>query len=72
MSVHDVDLSGTYVAETTPGSGQHLRKEGWRLLGSIVEAKEGPYYVKLVGPAATVKHWESSFRNFVSELKPGK
>jgi hypothetical protein len=72
MSVHDVMLSGTYVAETSPGSGQHVRKEGWRMLASIVEAKEGPYYAKLVGPEATVKHWESSFRNFVSELKPGK
>lgn len=72
MSVHDVDLSGTYVAETVPGSGQRLRKEGWRMLASIVEAKEGPYYAKLVGPAATVKHWEPSFRNFVSEMKPGK
>ena len=72
MRVHDVDLSGTYVAETSPGSGQRLRKENWRMLASIVEAKEGPYYAKLVGPSATVAHWEASFRNFVSELKPGK
>jgi hypothetical protein len=71
-SVHDIDLSGTYVAETTPGSGTRLRKEGWRMLAAIVEAKEGPYFVKLIGPAATVKHWEASFRNFVSEMKPGK
>ena len=72
MAVHDVELSGTYVAETSPGSGEHLRKEGWRMLASIIEAKEGPYYAKLVGPSATVKHWEPSFRNFVSQLKPGK
>jgi hypothetical protein len=72
MRVHDVDLSGTYVAETSPGSGQRLRKENWRMLASIVEAKEGPYYAKLVGPSATVAHWQASFRNFVSELKPGK
>jgi hypothetical protein len=72
LRVHDVELSGTYVAETSPGSGQHLRKEGWRMLASIIEAKEGPYYAKLVGPSATVKHWEPSFRNFVSEAKPGK
>jgi hypothetical protein len=72
MSVHDVDLSGTYVAETAPGSGQHLRKEGWRMMASIIETKEGPYFAKLVGPAATVKHWEASFRSFVGDIKPGK
>jgi hypothetical protein len=72
MHVQDVELAGTYVAETSPGSGKHLRKEGWRMLASIIDAKEGPYYAKLVGPSATVKHWESSFRSFVSELKPGK
>jgi hypothetical protein len=72
MKVHDVVLSGTYVAETQPGSGTHLRKEGWRMMASIIEAKEGPYYAKLVGPEATVKHWEASFREFVSEMKPGQ
>jgi hypothetical protein len=72
MRVHDVDLSGTYVAETSPGSGQRYHNENWRMLASIIEAKEGPYYAKLVGPSATVAHWEASFRNFVSEMKPGK
>jgi hypothetical protein len=70
MTVHDVDLSGTYVAETAPGSGEHVRKEGWRMLASILEAKSGPYYAKLVGPSATVARWEESFRSFVTEAKP--
>jgi hypothetical protein len=72
MSVHDVEISGTYVAETAPGSGQHLRKEGWRMLASMVEAKEGPYFAKLVGPEATVARWQASYSKFVGDVKPGK
>jgi hypothetical protein len=71
MNVHEADLSGTYVAETAPGSGEHVRKEGWRMLAAILEAKDGPYYAKLVGPAATVTKWEESFKSFVNAAKPG-
>lgn len=70
MQVHDADLSGTYVAETAPGSGEHVRKEGWRMLAAIIDAKEGPYYAKLVGPTATVSKWEESFKSFVDAAKP--
>lgn len=70
LAVTDVELSGTYIAETTPGSGERLRKEGWRMLASIIEAKEGPYYAKLVGPAATIARWEPSYRAFIDAAKP--
>src|SRR5258708_14212453 len=70
MNVHEAELSGTYVAETAPGSGEHVRKEGWRMLAAILEAKEGPYYAKLVGPAATVAKWEASFKSFVDAPNP--
>jgi hypothetical protein len=69
MHVDEVDLSGTYVAETSPGSGERVRKEAWRMLASIVEGAQGPHYIKLVGPAATVAHWEASYRRFVSDLQ---
>ena len=71
MKTTEVELSGTYVAETAPGSGEHVRKEDWRMLAAIVEASEGPYYVKLVGPQATVARWEANYRTFLSGMKPG-
>jgi hypothetical protein len=71
IPVHEVDLSGTYVAETAPGSGEHVHEEGWRMLAAVFEAKDGPYYAKLVGPAATVAKWEASFRKFVETARPG-
>lgn len=69
MRVFEVALSGTYVAETAPGSGEHYRKQGWRMLAAIVDAPLGPHYVKLTGPEATVRHWESSYRAFISGLE---
>jgi len=67
MEVTDVDLGGTYVAETSPGSGVRVREEGWRLLASIIVAPEGAYYAKLVGPAATVAHQAEAYARFVED-----
>lgn len=69
LDVLDVQLSGTYVAETAPGSGVRVREEGWRMLASIVDTPKGPYYVKLVGPGRTVERWSSAYRAFVSRLE---
>ena len=63
--VTEVDLAGTYVAETSPGSGEHVREEDWRMLAAILAAPEGAYYAKLVGPSATIKRWEASFTSFL-------
>jgi hypothetical protein len=68
LAVTEVDLAGTYVAETSPGSGEHVREEGWRMLAAIVEASEGAYYAKLVGPAATVSRWEKSYGSFLDAV----
>jgi hypothetical protein len=69
MAVTDVQLAGTYVAETSPGSGVRVREEGWRMLASILEASEGAYYVKLVGPAATVARWDASYQAFIDATR---
>ena len=65
LEVLDAEIEGTYVAETSPGSGTRVREPGWRMIASIVETDHGPYYVKLVGPAATVGHWEPSYRRMI-------
>lgn len=51
-----VDLQGVYTADS---SGEPLRNA--RMLGGIVEAKGGPWYLKLVGPADTVGDWREEF-----------
>lgn len=70
LKVHLVDLSGTYVAESRPGSGLRVNEPDSRLLGAIVEGPNGQqHFIKLIGPAATVKKWEKSFEAFIDALR---
>ena len=39
---------------------------GWRMVGAIIEAPEGNVFFKLVGPDATAREMEESFRGMVS------
>jgi hypothetical protein len=71
MDVAEMDVSGTCVAETAPGSGERVRKEGWRTLAAIVQSPNGNYFVKLMGPAGTIAYWEPSFRAYISSAKKG-
>src|SRR5262245_38026186 len=64
-----VDVAGTYVAETRPGSGERLNKPGFRLRAAVVEGRGGPYFVKLTGPAKTVARWDQGFAAFLKSLR---
>ncbi len=71
LDVTVIDLSGTYIAEVTPGSTERLNKPGFRLRAAVVTTPEGPYFVKLVGPAKTVAKWDESFGAFLKSLRVG-
>ena len=64
-----VDLEGTYVAETFPGSGKHHEDRGFRVLAAVVQTRGGPYYVKLVGPESVVDRWSGSFANLLASFE---
>src|SRR5262245_50054741 len=65
LNITLVDVSGTYVAEVSPGSTERYNKPGFRQRAAVVETTEGPYFVKLVGPAATVAKWDASYLTFL-------
>lgn len=67
--VVEVELAGTYVAETAPGSGERVREPDWRLLAAVIESDAGPYYAKLVGPDETVSRWKASFGAFLEAVR---
>src|SRR5215813_12786354 len=69
LKVSIVDVSGTYVAETAPGSGQNFNKPGFRQIAAVVETPGGNYYVKLTGPAKTVAKWEQSYFDLLKTLR---
>jgi hypothetical protein len=51
-----VDLKGTYTGDSKAGP-----QENSRLLAAVVEAADGPWYFKMVGPAETVGPWREEF-----------
>jgi hypothetical protein len=69
LAITLVDVPGTYVAETSPGSKERFNKPGFRLRAAVVEGKGGPYFVKLTGPAKTVGKWDESFLAFLKSLR---
>jgi hypothetical protein len=69
MPVHEFELSGTYVAESAPGSGVRANEPGFRMLAAILESDHGAYYVKLVGPDLTVTRSRAAFRDLVSRVE---
>lgn len=76
LSVSTVDVSGTYVAEVRPGSGEHYNKPDFRLRAAVVTTPNGPYYIKLTGPAHTVAAAGPAFDALLASLSyspgPGK
>jgi hypothetical protein len=64
-----LDVSGTYVAETAPGSTERHNKPNFRLRAGVIETANGPYFIKLTGPARTIAKWDRAFEQFVASLK---
>ena len=69
LKVSLLDVTGTYVAETSPGATDHFNKPGFRLRAAVIETPGGPYFVKLTGPAATVTKWDDSFMAFLKSAR---
>ena len=68
LSVSLVDVSGTYVAETAPGSAERHNSPNFRLRAGVVQTPGGPYFIKLTGPAKTVAAQSQAFDRFVASL----
>ena len=64
-----VDVSGTYIAEMSPGAAAHNNKPHFRLRAGVVETSKGPYFIKLTGPEKTVAKWEGAFDQFLGSFK---
>jgi hypothetical protein len=64
-----VDVSGTYTAEMSPGSGDRRNDAGSRLRAAVIETPKGSYYAKLIGPARTVERWNQSFDDYLKSFE---
>lgn len=70
LKVHIVEINGTFLDSPRGPLGPTVPREGYRMLGAIIEGEGIPvYYVKLTGPAATLEQNEGMFKNFVRSVK---
>ena len=69
LAVTLVDVSGTYVAEMSPGAQERHNSPNFRLRAAVIETANGPYFVKLTGPARTVAAHEKSFEQFLESVR---
>ena len=63
-----IDVSGTYVAEMAPGSQERHNSANFRLRAAVVDTPNGPYFVKLTGPAKTIAAHEQAFEQFLTSV----
>jgi hypothetical protein len=69
LKVTTVDVTGTYSAEMSPGSGDFASKPNYRLRAAVVETPKGSYFAKLAGPEKTVAHWDQAFRDYLNSFQ---
>ena len=69
MKVTLVDVPGTYIAEVTPGSTERHNSPNFHLRAAVIETSNGPYFIKLTGPAKTVASSEKAFEAFLGSVK---
>ncbi len=69
LDVTLLDVTGTYVAEVTPGAASRHNKPGFRMMAAVIQTPAGPYFVKTVGPAATVARWADAVLGFLKSVR---
>ena len=69
LKVTSVDVAGTYTAEMAPGTPGQRHDENYRLRAAVIETPKGNYFLKLVGPAKTMGHWEQAVTDFVKSFE---
>ena len=68
FDVTKVDVAGNFVSGM-PGAGQTGSPQaGQRMLGAIVETGGGPYYIKFIGPSATVAEHAAAFDGLIASI----
>lgn len=69
MKVTQVSLTGTFIDRPMMMSSSTVtRRPGFAMRAAIIEGPHGPYFVKFLGPEATVSKWADSFNRFIESF----
>jgi hypothetical protein len=66
-----IELAGTFAAGM-PGMGPTTDKPGFRMIGGVVEAPGGSYFVKATGPDATIQQHHDAIVKFILSARPAQ
>ena len=71
VDVTYLDISGTYLYKFPPNdpNAKTILKPKYRMLGVVFESKDGPYFMKLTGPADVVAHYKKGFDEWLKAFK---
>lgn len=70
FKITTIDLKGTYMVAAGPMMQVSDKKDGYRLLGAIVEGPEGSVFFKMTGPEKTMAASESDFTAMIGSITP--
>ncbi|HYD50046.1 MAG TPA: hypothetical protein VEB21_16935 [Terriglobales bacterium] len=68
MTIYWVNFSGTLKPD--PMTGQRERRPNSRMLGAVIEGPGGPWFLKAVGPDATLKGQRDAFLRMLESARP--
>ena len=62
---------GMYMAKKQPFNpkSETVEKDGYRMLGVVIECEKGPYFVRVTGPKKTVEKHKKDFDEWVKGIK---
>lgn len=66
-----LDVKGTYLSKFPPfaPNAKVTRKADYRLIGVIFDSENGPYFMRLTGPAATIEGHKKEFDRWLQGFK---
>ena len=70
FDVTQIEVVGEYDGGMTPGGQPGQATSEQRLIAAIVGTPQGPYYIKLLGPDATVAANRKAFDGMIGSIKP--
>ncbi|HEV8062125.1 MAG TPA: hypothetical protein VGP68_19765, partial [Gemmataceae bacterium] len=71
VKVTYLDIQGTYLSKVPPFSpnAKTVAKPDHRMLAVVFEGKDGPYFIRVVGPSQTVEHHKKGFDEWLKNFK---
>ncbi len=72
VKVTRVTLAGRYVAPKMPGKPETWNEPNWELFAAIIEHAEGPHFLRVVGPAKSIKAQQKALDRLVESFRTEK